>query len=611
MPLSSKLLDNARGFDVIIAGGGTAGCIVASRLADASPELSILVVESGPNNRNDPDIVHPPFFHTNLKPCKHKLLYYKGRMSPQMAGREPIVSTGGLLGGGSSVNAMMYTRAQGCDFDSWDTPGWFADDMWPFLKKLETYHGPGARQHHGCDGPMDVSDGTYRCKRFEDDILSAAEKVGYPELTDLQDLDTNNGFSRWLRYVSPDGRRQDTAHTYLHPKLEGGKHPNLHVLVESQVLRVLFEGTTAVGIEYRPNPDFQALMPLTMTPVRTARARRMVILSCGALATPLLLERSGVGDARILERAGVSVVADLPGVGHDYQDHQLVYYPYKTDLEPDETLHGILAGREDRQALIDSNSRMMGWNGTDIGSKLRPTVADVTAMGPAFGEAWERDFKDVPSKPLMLTAAFSYYFGDPSAVPPGQYMSILNYTAYPYSRGHVHITGPSITDPIDFDVGIFSDKGDIDLKKHVWAYKKQREIVRRTKMYRGEIASGHPRFAPDSGAACAEEVGGDGAGAHDVEDDIRYSAEDDAAIQDFLRGNVATTWHSLGTAKMAPAGRLGVVDGALGVHGLRGLKLADLSIVPKNVGANTANTAMVIGEKAADIFIRELGLAGA
>lgn len=116
--------------------GGTAGCIVASRLADASPELSILVVESGPNNRNDPDIVHPPFFHTNLQPSKHKLLFYQGKMSPQLAGREPIVSTGGLLGGGSSVNAMMYTRAQGCDFDSWDTPGWSVDDMWPFLKKV-------------------------------------------------------------------------------------------------------------------------------------------------------------------------------------------------------------------------------------------------------------------------------------------------------------------------------------------------------------------------------------------------------------------------------------------------------------------------------------------
>lgn len=110
----------------------------------------------------------------------------------------------------------------------------------------------------------------------------------------------------------------------------------------------------------------------------------------------------------------------------------------------------------------------------------------------------------------------------------------------------------------------------------MWAYKKQREIMRRTKMYRGEIASGHPRFAPDSGAACVEEVVDGAGGGRDVEDDIRYSAEDDAAIEDWVRENVATTWHSLGTAKMAPAGHLGVVDEALGVHGLRGLKLADL-----------------------------------
>lgn len=274
-----------------------------------------------------------------------------------------------------------------------------------------------------------MSGGTYRCKRSEDDILSAAERIGYPELTDLQDLDTNNGFGRWLRYVGPDGRRSDAAHGYLHPRLESGKYPNLHVLVESQVLRALFENKTAVGIEYRPNPDFQDAVPTTPTPARRVTARRMVILSCGALGTPLLLERSGVGDAHILQRAGVPVVADLPGVGHDYQDHHLMSYPYKTDLEPDETLDGIITEREDEKALIDSKAKIIGWNGTDIGSKLRPTEAEVTALGPAFREAWDRDFKSVPSKPLMITAAFSYYFGDASALPPGQYMSMLNFTA--------------------------------------------------------------------------------------------------------------------------------------------------------------------------------------
>lgn len=162
-----------------------------------------------------------------------------------------------------------------------------------------------------------------------------------------------------------------------------------------------------------------------------------------------------------------------------------------------------------------------------------------------------------------------------ASTPYGTYSTDrLPFHRYPYSRGYIHITGPNITDPVDFDVGIFSDKDEIDLKKHVWAYKKQREIMRRTKMYRGEIGSGHPRFDSQSEAAWDED-GSCGVG-HDGEVNIKYSPEDDAAIEAWVRENVATTWHSLGTAKMAPADRLGVVDQALGVHGLRGLKLADL-----------------------------------
>lgn len=98
------------------------------------------MVEYGPNNRNDPDIVHPSLFHSNIQPSKHKLIFYTGNKSSHLAGREPIVSTGGLLGGGSSVNAMMYTRAQGCDFDSWNTPGWSANELLPFMKKVRPYH---------------------------------------------------------------------------------------------------------------------------------------------------------------------------------------------------------------------------------------------------------------------------------------------------------------------------------------------------------------------------------------------------------------------------------------------------------------------------------------
>lgn len=191
--------------------------------------------------------------------------------------------------------------------------------------------------------------------------------------------------------------------------------------------------------------------------------------------------------------------------------------------------------------------------------------------------------------------------GDPASVPEGQYITTGTYTAYPYSRGHVHITGSKLDDPLDFDVGFFNDANDIDLKKQLWAYKKQREIVRRTKYYRGELAAGHPKFPEGSAAACVELS----EPLKDVKD-IVYSKEDDAAIEQWLRENVNTTWHSMATCKMAPKEQDGVVDGKLNVYGVQGLKLADLSIAPENVGANTNNTALAVGEKAASIILAEL-----
>jgi choline dehydrogenase-like flavoprotein len=191
--------------------------------------------------------------------------------------------------------------------------------------------------------------------------------------------------------------------------------------------------------------------------------------------------------------------------------------------------------------------------------------------------------------------------GDPASVPEGQYITTGTYTAYPYSRGHIHITGSKLDDPLDFDVGFFNDADDIDLKKQIWAYKKQREIVRRTNYYRGELAAGHPKFPEGSAAACVEVS----EPLKDVKD-IVYSKEDDAAIEQWLRENVNTTWHSMATCKMAPREQDGVVDGSLNVHGVRGLKLADLSIAPENVGGNTNNTALAVGEKAASIILAEL-----
>lgn len=192
----------------------------------------------------------------------------------------------------------------------------------------------------------------------------------------------------------------------------------------------------------------------------------------------------------------------------------------------------------------------------------------------------------------------------PQGVSYGEYLGISTFSLYPFSRGHIHITGPSIDDAPDFDAGFLSDRVDFDMKSHMYAYKVQREIMRRMHCYRGEVPEWNPRFAANSSAAivCADHPLPDGV------PNIVYSPEDEAVLERYIRDKVDTTWHTMGTCKMAPQDKGGVVDGNLNVYGVQGLKIADLSIPPGNVGGNTNSTALAIGEKAADIIIRELGL---
>jgi alcohol oxidase len=193
---------------------------------------------------------------------------------------------------------------------------------------------------------------------------------------------------------------------------------------------------------------------------------------------------------------------------------------------------------------------------------------------------------------------------DPTLVPVGQYLTSSVFTAYPLSRGSVHVTGPELDDKLDFNTGFFSDAKDVDILKHLWAYKKQREIFRRMKTYRGEVEILHPKFAPNSNAA---PVRFHNSPSGDISD-IVYTAEDDEAIKQWAREQVGTTWHSMGTCRMGTQEDNAVVDRNLSVYGVEGLKVADLSVPPLNVAANTMNTAIAIAEKAADIFIKDLGL---
>ncbi|KAI0383470.1 putative alcohol oxidase [Hypomontagnella monticulosa] len=604
MGIYTTLPEELREVDVIIVGGGATGCVVASRLADADPELSILVIERGKNNFRAPAVNNPVLWRDNYYPQyfpnDQRVSFHKAVKEEQLGDRESIVVVANTLGGGSSINLMMYTRAQRCDYDSWNTEGWSTEDLLPYLRRFETYHGQSGKDYHGYQGPIHVSDGPFRSMKAEDEFVAAMEEVGFPEAEDLQDFESV-GVARGRKYVSPEGQRQDVAHTYLHPRLQDGKHPNLHVLVESQVLKVLFEDGRACGVEYRANPIMQS-----EPSGGVVKAKKLVVLSCGALGSPAILERSSIGDADVLRRAGVgeTPIVNLPGVGHDYQDHNMSIYGYKSDLTPDATTDAIHAGQADVTTLLESKDKILGWNGIDAWSKLRPTSAEIDTLGPAFRNAWDKDFKD-PSKPLIAGMLITGLLGDRSLAPPGQYFCMGFYTAYPYSRGYVHITGPGIDDPLEFKTGYLTDKHDLDLKAQIWAYKTQREVARRMSVYQGELPHMHPEFPPGSKASLVSGAPEKGSGG---KESIEYSAEDDAAIEKWIRKNMTTCWHGIGTCKMAPREQLGVVDKSLGVYGVSGLKVADLSIVPENVCANTMSTALAIGEKAADIFIGELGL---
>lgn len=213
----------------------------------------------------------------------------------------------------------------------------------------------------------------------------------------MASLDANNGVQRALRYIGTDGTRQDAACRYVHPKIKSGKYLNLHVVVNSQVKRVVFDNKRASGVEYRPNPKVHPGAAL-----RTIRARKMVIVSSGALGTPSVLERSGLGNPEILKKVGVDVVADLPGVGENYQDHHLPIYPYLSALYENETIDALVGGRLDVSKLIRENATILGWNAMDITCKIRPTDAEVAALGPNFQAAWDADYKNDPNKPLAL-----------------------------------------------------------------------------------------------------------------------------------------------------------------------------------------------------------------
>jgi alcohol oxidase len=618
--------------DVIVAGGGPAGCVVAGRLAYADPNLQVMLIEGGANNKDDPWVYRPGIYVKNMQRdgINDKATFYTDTMaSSQLRGRKSIVPCANILGGGSSINFQMYTRASASDWNDFKMPGWTAKDLVPLMKRLENYQKAANNDTHGYDGPIAISNGG-AVTALAQDFLRASDAIGIPYNDDIQDLDTAHGSEIWAKYINRHtGRRSDAATAYVHSVMD--TQTNLHLRCNSRVNRVIFEGTKAVGVAYVPARNRAHGGQLRETIVK---ARKYVVISSGTLGSPQILERSGVGDAKLLKNLGIKVVSDLPGVGEQYQDHYTTLSIYRVSNESftlDDFLRGDKATQDKLFAQWENTPEKaaLSSNAIDAGFKIRPSEEELKEMGPEFNELWNTYFKDKPDKPVMFGSIVSGAYADHSLLPPGKYMTMFQYLEYPASRGRIHISSPDPYKEPTFDSGFMNNKADFAPIR--WSYKVNREIARRMDAFRGELTSHHPHFHPASPAACldidietAKQLLPDAftVGIHmgtwhratepydanKVHEDIKYTAEDDKAIDDWIADHVETTWHSLGTCAMKPRAEGGVLDERLNVYGTTNLKVVDLSLCPDNLGTNTYSSALLCGEKGSDLLAEELGL---
>ncbi|KAJ7761998.1 GMC oxidoreductase-domain-containing protein [Mycena maculata] len=592
-------------YDIIFAGGGTTGCVVAGRLAAADPSLKILIIEAGKHTKDVSTHTQPGRFFTNLTSGGDTFTFHAAKPSEALGNRPCIIPSGKAMGGGSSVNFMMYTRASPSDYDNWENlenPGWGSKDLVPLSNKAETFE-PNMK-NHGTSGPIKISGGiqTNIARQYLAVAAARDKERGFTEDTNDFSVSSVDVYSPWFKYISSDtGRRSDTAHHYIYNQAH---NKNLHLLPHCRVKRALFEKERAVGVEYISHDADAA----DKTAVVAVYASRLVVLASGAFGSPAILERSGIGASDLLKAHDIRQIVSLPGVGENYNDHNLVFVPYHT-TDDELTMDDIFHGKDEAIKPYEEQWRragkgMMAHNGIEAGIKIRPNAKDLEVLGPTFTSRWQEFFANQPDKPVMWIGALAGYTGGNAAVAGRKLYTVIYYTEYPASTGRTHISSADPYTPLDVEPGFLDKPEDVAVLR--WSYKWSREMARRMESYRGEFAAEHPLFPAGSAAACFETKGPVPVSAPD----IVYSAEDDEAIDNYHRAVVNTTWHSLGTCAMKSRDQGGVVDSRLNVYGVKNLKIADLSIAPTNVGANTYNTALVVGERAAVIIAEELGIKG-
>jgi choline dehydrogenase-like flavoprotein len=520
-------------FDYVIAGSGTAGCVLANRLS-ADAGASVAVIEAGPPD-SDPAI-HVPAMVAKAIGNPRQSWGYHTVPQRHVDNRSLVVPRGRVLGGCSSINGMVYFRGHPHDYDDWQQPGWRHADLLPYFQRLENYeaaHTP-ARARGGPVNVIDIPKPNPLVRRF----LAAADGLGLPRCADFNGGEPE-GFGPRQAAIR-GGRRESGVSAYLRP---ARRRQNLQIVSNALVTRVLFEGRRATGVE------------IERTGVRSVvRARREVIVACGAYGSPQLLQLSGIGNAAALQALGITPLLDLPAVGSNLHDHPAAAVAMRTRNTES---YGLSWRTVPRAALIAAQYLFLR------SGPLASNVFEANGFMRSGPEAQRPD--------LQIIFMPAHRNANGHWLPRGHGYGIIFVNLRPASRGSVTLASsdPHAKPAIDFN--FLAAPGDIEV------------LVRGFEIARSLLAA--PAFAP---LASQEIVPGP-------------QVQQRAQIEQHIRSTLVTVHHACGTCSMGA-----VVDGALRVKGIDALRVVDASVIPTVIAGNSNIPVNAIAERAADLILGKL-----
>jgi choline dehydrogenase len=533
-------------YDYIVAGAGSAGCVVASRLSE-SGRYRVLLLEAGVRDSNP--WIHIPIGYTKAFANPRINWMFDSAPEKELNNRTLYLPRGKVLGGTSSINGMVYMRGDPSDYDHWrqlGCEGWDWDSVLPYFKRAEDNE-RGADAYHGVGGPLRVSDAPHVWPLAKA-MVEAAIQAGIPRTMDFNGAQKEG--TGFYQTTTNNARRWSAAAAYLRP---ARRRRNLTIVTEAHATRVLIENGRATGVEYR-TPDG----------VRTERARGEVIVSGGSYGSPHLLQLSGLGPAELLNEFGITVLRDMPAVGANLHDHFNTYGAYR--LSQPVTLNDL--ARSPARKLMAGVQYAFGRHGL---------MATTGLFAGAFLRSDPR--LERPDIQINMTA-WSTAARNRDGIHPHPFpgMTLSPVHLRPEGRGTVRVKSP---DPLASPEIRFNFlKSDYDMQALIFGIRMCRKIA------------SQPALAP----YVAEEIA----------PGPRYGT--DAELADAVRAMGVSNHHPVGTCRMG-MGTDAVVDPRLRVHGVERLRVADASIMPAIIAGNTNAPTIMIGEKAAAMILEDASAA--